>query len=58
MAYNAKGNTFDLIVIGTGAAASTVAYKCNSTGWKVAVIDSRPFEVPVLLGDAILRKCW
>jgi glutathione reductase (NADPH) len=34
---------FDLIVIGTGAAASTIAYKCNAAGWKVAVIDSRPF---------------
>src|SRR5918994_1008360 len=52
MAYNAKGNTFDLIVIGTGAAASTVAYKCNSTGWKVAVIDSRPFG-----GTCALRGC-
>ena len=34
---------FDLIVLGTGSAASTVAYKCRSSGWEVAVIDSRPF---------------
>src|ERR1700739_3186112 len=43
---------FDLIVIGTGAAASTVAYKCRSAGWQVAVIDSRPFG-----GTCALRGC-
>ena len=35
--------TFDLIVIGTGTAASAMARKCHSAGWSVAVIDSRPF---------------
>lgn len=45
-------NNFDLIVIGTGAAASTIAYKCNAAGWKVAVIDSRPFG-----GTCALRGC-
>ena len=44
-------NTFDLIVIGTGAAA-TVAWKCHSAGWKIAVIDSRPFG-----GTCALRGC-
>ena len=43
---------FDLMVIGTGAAASTVAYKCNAAGLKVAVIDSRPFG-----GTCALRGC-
>src|SRR5919106_3095302 len=43
---------FDLIVIGTGAAASTVAYKCNAAGWKVAIVDSRPFG-----GTCSLRGC-
>jgi glutathione reductase (NADPH) len=43
---------FDLIVIGTGAAASTVAYKCRSAGWDVAIIDSRPFG-----GTCALRGC-
>lgn len=42
----------DLIVIGTGSAASTVAYKCRSEGWEVAVIDSRPFG-----GTCALRGC-
>ncbi len=47
-----KGKKFDLIVIGTGTAASTAAYKCRSAGWKVAVIDSRPFG-----GTCVLRGC-
>jgi len=44
--------TFDLIVIGTGAAASTAAWKCHSAGWSVAIIDSRPFG-----GTCALRGC-
>lgn len=43
---------FDLIVIGTGTAASTVAHQCRSAGWQVAVIDSRPFG-----GTCALRGC-
>ena len=34
---------FDLVVIGTGAAASTAASRCRSAGWEVAIIDSKPF---------------
>ena len=34
-----KGDTFDLVVIGTGTAASTTAYECSSAGWNVAIID-------------------
>jgi len=43
---------FDLIVIGTGAAGSTAAYKCRKAGWEVAIIDSRPFG-----GTCALRGC-
>lgn len=43
---------FDLVVIGTGSAASTVAYQCRAAGWDVAVIDSRPFG-----GTCALRGC-
>jgi len=43
---------FDLIVIGTGAAGSTAAYKCRGAGWDVAIIDSRPFG-----GTCALRGC-
>ncbi len=43
---------FDLIVIGTGSAASTVASRCRSAGWEVAIIDSRPFG-----GTCALRGC-
>jgi glutathione reductase (NADPH) len=44
--------TVDVIVIGTGSAAQTVAYKCREAGWSVAVIDSRPFG-----GTCQLRGC-
>ncbi len=43
---------FDLVVIGTGAAGSTAAFKCQAAGWKVAIIDSRPFG-----GTCALRGC-
>ena len=43
---------FDLVVIGTGTAAGVVAHKCRRAGWKVAVIDSRPFG-----GTCALRGC-
>jgi glutathione reductase (NADPH) len=43
---------FDVVVIGTGSAASTVAYRCRSAGREVAVIDSRPFG-----GTCALRGC-
>ena len=33
---------FDLVAIGSGAAASTVAMTCRKAGWSVALIDSRP----------------
>jgi glutathione reductase (NADPH) len=42
----------DLIVIGTGSAAGSVAYPCRSAGWTVTVIDSRPFG-----GTCQLRGC-
>jgi glutathione reductase (NADPH) len=34
---------FDLVVVGTGSAASSVAYPCRKAGWSVAVVDDRPF---------------
>src|SRR2546428_12134759 len=44
--------TVDLIVIGTGSAAQSVAYKVREAGQSVAVIDSRPFG-----GSCQLRGC-
>jgi glutathione reductase (NADPH) len=43
---------FDVVVIGTGEAASPVASRCRCAGWQVAVIDSRPFG-----GTCALRGC-
>jgi len=44
--------TYDLIAIGTGSAASVAAYTCRKQGWRVAVVDSRPFG-----GTCALRGC-
>src|SRR5215470_2873484 len=43
---------FDLVVLGTGAAASTVAHTCRTAGWQVAIVDSLPFG-----GTCALRGC-
>src|SRR5215475_15095114 len=43
---------FDLIVIGSGSAATSIAHPCRSAGWQVAMVDSRPFG-----GTCALRGC-
>lgn len=43
---------YDLIVIGTGTAATTVATKCRAAGWNVAIVDYQPFG-----GTCALRGC-
>ncbi len=43
---------FDLLVIGTGTAASVAATRCRAAGWQVAVIDHRPYG-----GTCALRGC-
>jgi len=43
---------FDLVVVGTGSAASVAASRCRAAGWEVAIIDSRPFG-----GTCALRGC-
>jgi glutathione reductase (NADPH) len=43
---------FDLVAIGTGSAASGVTSRCREAGWKVAIVDSRPFG-----GTCALRGC-
>jgi glutathione reductase (NADPH) len=47
-----ENHVFDLIVIGTGTAASTTAHECSSAGWKVAIVDSLSFG-----GTCALRGC-
>src|SRR2546427_8063562 len=42
----------DVIVLGTGSAAQSVAYPCREAGWRVAVIDDHPFG-----GTCQLRGC-
>jgi glutathione reductase (NADPH) len=43
---------YDVVVIGTGSAASTAGVMCRKAGRQVAVIDSRPFG-----GTCALRGC-
>lgn len=45
-------DTFDLIVIGTGAGGAGVATRCRKAGWSVAIIDDEPFG-----GTCSLRGC-
>jgi glutathione reductase (NADPH) len=45
-------SSFDLIVVGTGAGGYTPAVKCAKAGWKVAIVDERPFG-----GTCALRGC-
>ena len=42
----------DLIVVGTGSAAQSVAFPCREAGWSVMVVDSEPFG-----GTCQLRGC-
>lgn len=44
--------SFDLVAIGSGAAASGVAMKCRKAGWSVTLIDSQPFG-----GTCAVRGC-
>lgn len=43
---------YDLVVIGTGTAATVAASRCQAAGWKIAIIDHRPFG-----GTCALRGC-
>lgn len=42
----------DLIVVGTGSAAQSVAFPCREAGWSVMMVDSDPFG-----GTCQLRGC-
>src|ERR1041385_4790261 len=48
----AMNRRFDLIVVGSGAAAGNIASRCRAAGWSVAMIDKRPFG-----GTCALRGC-
>ena len=43
---------YDLVVIGSGVSGTSVAYPCSAAGWKVAIVDNRPFG-----GTCALRGC-
>src|SRR5258708_39542527 len=43
---------YDLVIVGTGTAAMVAAMRVRAAGWRVAVIDFRPFG-----GTCALRGC-
>lgn len=45
-------NTYDLVAVGTGTAATTAAMQVRAAGWRVAVVDCRSFG-----GTCALRGC-
>jgi len=45
-------DSFDLVVLGTGAGGSTPASKCRAAGWRVAIVDDQPYG-----GTCALRGC-
>src|SRR5262245_17817342 len=44
--------SYDLVIVGTGTAARVAAMRVRKAGWRVAVIDFRPFG-----GTCALRGC-
>lgn len=46
------GESFDLVVLGTGAGGAAPASKCSAAGWRVAVVDNQPYG-----GTCALRGC-
>ncbi|NNE19277.1 MAG: NAD(P)/FAD-dependent oxidoreductase, partial [Myxococcales bacterium] len=48
----ASEEPFDLVVIGAGTGATSVARACGGAGWKVAIVDSLPYG-----GTCALRGC-
>src|SRR5260221_6011076 len=47
---------YDLVVIGTGAAAQVASFRMREAGWSVAVVDSRPFGGTCALGGCDPKK--
>ena len=47
-----KQEPFDLVVIGAGTAATSVAHVCSKNGWRVAIVDRLPYG-----GTCVLRGC-
>lgn len=45
-------STYDLVVLGTGSAATGIASRCRAAGWRVVVCDPKPFG-----GTCPLRGC-
>ncbi len=49
---NTKSASFDLVIVGTGVAASSIAARCTARNWRVAIVDERSYG-----GTCQLRGC-
>ncbi len=47
-----NAESFDLVVLGTGAAGTATANHCRAAGWHVAIVDDEPYG-----GTCVLRGC-
>lgn len=45
-------DSFDLVVLGSGAGGSAPASQCRAAGWRVAIVDDKPYG-----GTCALRGC-
>jgi glutathione reductase (NADPH) len=45
-------DSYDLVVVGTGASGTAAASRCAAAGWNVAIVDERPYG-----GTCQLRGC-
>lgn len=52
MSTNKKTQAFDLVVVGSGSAAGTVASRCRKAGWSVAMVEKQAVG-----GTCALRGC-
>ncbi len=50
--WDIMSDSFDLVVIGTGAGGSGPASKCSAAGWRVAIVDDQPYG-----GTCAVRGC-
>ena len=53
----APGDPVDLLVVGTGSAGTSAALRCARAGWRVAIVDERPYGGRAPCAAAIRKRC-
>ena len=49
---------YDLVIVGSGTAARAVAMKVREAGWRIAIVDFRPFGGTCALQGCDPKKVW